>query len=356
MMAMPVSQDAGTRHPWLRTGLAVGLLLCLLLISTMRILRPTATPLGNAGRASAPLSSKVVDDARSSGVIGLKRGGLHDGLDAWWTFSKPTAADGVFTDRSGHGRAAAAADGTAASDRIQQGPGPGVPYALRLRGEHHEDHLVAQGTAGARGLDLGTSFTFAAWLKLDAAQRHNPWQTVFDNGVSGSFNPAFGLRILAGRLAVDFRGTDAARQAVAHNYPYADGDGSNSPTSQSRREVTLPFGRWAHVAVTVRHEAKNGTEGDKQTVAFFVDGEAVLQEDLLLQSRCGGPDWRSRCSVIDVEPPRGDLWIGREAPSRPVRAFDGLLADVRIYGRRALSAAEVVHLVRHAQALTNGDV
>ena len=104
--------------------------------------------------------------------------------------------------------------------------GCGAP--LHFRGNAVDDQLVVTRSAGATGIVLGSSFSAALWVhptrdpEATAAEQH--WRTLLDNGVSGKFNPTFGVRLLGGTLAADFRDDD---HAVAHNWP---GEGGNKPS------------------------------------------------------------------------------------------------------------------------------
>jgi hypothetical protein len=271
---------------------------------------------------------------------------LNSGLDLHFEFdeSQDEYIDkGYYRDSSKYGRHArpphkasvlhrvytasrTASDGTADSC---------VFGALSLRGRMHPDHLVVANSRGAAGVDLSSSFSVALWMRLTGSGDH--WQTIMDNGVSGLANPAYGLRVLGGTLAMDFWGP---KQAVGHNYPYAEGRGSNDPSSSARPEVAVPLGLWTHVAVTMSSEGR---------AAFYVDGRVVFSEQLIGSRRCsarsgGNRLWSDVCAQIDPIAPEHELWIGREAPLRHnanARAFQGDMDDIRVYSQRTLSSTEV---------------
>lgn len=220
--------------------------------------------------------------------------------------------------------------------------------ALHLRGRMHTDHLVISNSRGVAGVDLGISFTMAVWFQLSAAGDH--WQTIMDNGVSGVANPAYGLRVLGNTLAVDFWGDS---QAVAHNYPYEVGRGSNKPESSARAEVTVPMGAWTHAAVVISEDGR---------ASFYVNGLVVFSEQFVGSTLCGSRnggkrDWMDVCHQIDPIAPQHELWVGREAPMRHnanARAFQGDMDDLRVYSQRALSAVEVQTLFLMGSFRRNG--
>ena len=285
---------------------------------------------------------------------------LAAGLSAHWDF-EAAPRDGEFEDTSGNGRharsSAPAAAATAQRVARLRGAGGGggsgggnvaCGHALSLGALGNSHHLVARNSSGKAGLDLGSSFTLALWLRHTGGEwRAGGWETLLDNGSSGSYNPSFGLRVLSGTLAVDFRGGGVA---VAHNYPYGAGGGSNAETARARREVALPGGGvWTHVAVTLDAAAAaagggGGAAGQQQLASVYVDGVRVFREDLRVERRCTSPKWESACALVDADPPAGPLWIGQEAPGVLGRGFAGLLDDVRVYGDRALSDGEVQRL------------
>ena len=225
-------------------------------------------------------------------------------------------------------------------------------HAAAFQGTGAPDHFVVDRSTGIPGLDLTSKFTFAFWVKLgvkldDAAPREagadwaSEWLTIFDNGVSGRHYSAFGTRLLGAErptFAVDFFGKDSkpffgkeGGLSVGHNYPYTDGQGSNDPSAVARPEVEVRRGAWVHLAYVY----------DEGLSTVYVDGQSAFAEQMKGAARCDHPRWDQPCGVIDPRPPNAPLWLGGEAPLRPIRGFKGLLDDVRIYGSRALSEAEV---------------
>ena len=332
----------------------------------------------------------VLDLKLNADIEELEHVDLSAGLSAHWAFDAPpevtgngAATGGFFADSSGHGRAAQAHGDARLVERLPRrarngsvgeggGEGSGSPCGRALDLGSQAAYLVVANSTGVAGLDLGSSFTFALWLRWSGGA-FPAWQTLFDNGSSGKFNPAFGVRLLGGTLAVDFYGADASAAAplsaaVAHNYPYKTGGGSNSPKATARSEVALPAaGGWTHVAFTLRDAplaaAASAPQaaaaaaasvpprvpqdrlqaGRSQVASFYIGGELVFREDLAVARRCGR-DRASPCTAVDVQPPVGPLWIGQEAPGHSAHSpagFNGQLDDIRIYGQRALSEGEV---------------
>jgi hypothetical protein len=246
---------------------------------------------------------------------------VDTGLSAWWSFN------GNLDDLSGNERHARTVGGPAhLATRGSCG------RVLSLRGPNYDDHLIVQKSAG---LDLGPSFTFAVWVLLtrsnSGASGEFHWQTIFDNGESGKFHPAFGMRLLGGTVAVDFRSGAAS---VAHNYPAA---GSDSAAASGRSDVAVTPGEWTHVAFTY-------DGGGSGNATFYINAVVAFSEKLIGARRCQAPKWDAACAVIDPPPAQGALWIGREAPNRrgkDARALTGSLGDVRIYGNRALGKADL---------------
>ena len=253
---------------------------------------------------------------------------LNRGLSVHWDFEDKDSH--VFQDKSKHSRTARSKK---QMHRVRRCDGK----ALSFRGKKQTDFLVADNSKGAQGFDLGTSFTFSCWLHLSNSPRGELWQTIMDNGVSGLHRPSFGMRVLGGRLAVDFLSATASG-SVSHNFPYLDNEGSNSPTAISRSEVALKFGVWTHVVFTMHRTA------DSQIVTVYLDGQIAFKEPVMGNKRCGDAPSNSTCQEIDPLLPKGLLWIGREAPLRNdgnARALDGALDDLRIYSNRSLSLEEV---------------
>ena len=244
------------------------------------------------------------------------------------------------------GRDAWAADaGRAKANHVPRVDGSAqCGHAAAFQGAGARDHYVIDRSTGIPGLDLTSKFTFAFWVKLDEVAPKGggaDWLTIFDNGVSGRHYSAFGTRILGAdrpTFAVDFFGKDSkpffGKQgglSVGHNYPYTDGRGSNDPSAVARPEVEVRRGAWVHLAYVY----------DEGLSTVYVDGQPAFAEQMKGAARCDHPRWDQPCGVIDPRPPNAPLWLGAEAPLRPIRGFKGLLDDVRIYGARALSEAEV---------------
>ena len=172
---------------------------------------------------------------------------LVQGLDAHWTFDEDEKSK-IFHDASTHKRVARSNHVLMRTSRCIGN------RALSFRGRLHNDYLVVDRSQGTMGYDLGTSFTFACWIRLSDSPRGDLWQSIMDNGVSGVRQPSFGMRVLGGRLAVDFWSAKMTG-TVAHNYPYGEGGGSNEPTATPRREVAIEFGKWSHVVFTLDRSA-----------------------------------------------------------------------------------------------------
>ena len=321
----------------------------------------------------------------------------ESGLSAWWTFAEkisnrePGKAQAVFSykDHSGNGRTAhtdktcldgcvvgkphpsAGAGGTllhaadasepdpdeeAASQDQEpphgpetggnclRRPGPSVVF----RGADFNDHLIVDKVADADApdsLDIGPRFTFAVWiLRSGGSLPPELWESILDDGTSGSFFASYGLRLLNGTVAVDWR-----PPSMAHNFP---GIGSNNPNDVSLYDAHIPADAWTHLAFVY--------DGTRATI--YLNGTVKFDVELTGAKHCGA-GYKSSCPA-NIDPPRppGELWIAREAPNRRgpnARAFRGELADLRIYGVRALIASEVQALyqlgVATAKAVCNGD-
>ena len=245
-------------------------------------------------------------------------------LTACWTSLDERARSlGYFQDLSGHQLNA----------RLTSQPefiGSSCGQAIRLR-PARDDHLTIEGSSG---LQLSSSFSLAVWLSSSMSAH---WETILDNGQSGLHNPAFGMRLLAGTVAVDFRG-DAPGMVLPHNYP---GKGSNDPKDVGLNSTRVPKNEWTHVVYTY----------DGNTSSIYVNGKIAFSEALFGAPKChsDGAKYEHKCAMIKPSKPEGLLWLGREAPTRydgNARALDGALGEVRIYGTRRLTELEVLRLYK----------
>ena len=202
-----------------------------------------------------------------------------DGLQAYWPVDNSTA------DVSGNGFDLTLFNGATFTTDHQQGS-----HALSLDG--------ADDYAASPSIDLGNTFTLAAWVKIPSG-RFNI-QTLIANGSSGANSNGF-------KVLVNTYGTADRRIS------FESGNGSVAAISRSNTNV-FNFGTWNHLAITV----------DRSTgqARIFYNGNDVTAESGV----------HTGFKNNDV------IRLGRMTNN--AYAMGGALDDIRIYNR-VLSQSEI---------------
>ena len=223
-----------------------------------------------------------IDNSPYTNIIGVTTAtapSTGDGLQAYWPVDNSTA------DVSGNGFDLTLFNGATFTTDHQQGS-----HALSLDG--------ADDYAASPSIDLGNTFTLAAWVKIPSG-RFNI-QTLIANGSSGANSNGF-------KVLVNTYGTADRRIA------FESGNGSVAAISRSNTNV-FDFGTWNHLAITV----------DRSTgqARIFYNGTDVTAESGV----------HTGFKNNDV------IRLGRMTNN--AYAMGGALDDIRIYNR-VLSQSEI---------------
>lgn len=147
------------------------------------------------------------------------------------------------------------------------------------------------------GLDLNSSFTLEAWVKLESFPPEGTWATIVGKTKGGaSPDRAYGLYFEhkngADRIFLEVHDNNTVGGSPDHSVPY-----------------TVSIGTWEHIAVTYNLSLGVAT--------FFVNGTAV-------GTSSGG-------AIGTINNSGQDFHIGRLSDDDPYR-LDGLLDEVRVWG------------------------
>lgn len=158
-----------------------------------------------------------------------------------------------------------------------------------------------------------TSFTFAAWVRMDALRAATRF---FDlgNGIDGSNNFLVFIPSATGdNTSMRIRYRTASPVA---------GFNVDAPTN-----VRVPINVWAHVAMTLQWNAATNTA----VVVIYLNGNPVVSVDNFPYN----PSMLGNATA--------DNFLGRSRWTQDINGFSGAMDDVRFYNR-ALTAADVVAL------------
>lgn len=175
-----------------------------------------------------------------------------------------------------------------------------------------------------------TSFTFAAWVKMDALRANTRF---FDlgNGTDGSNNFL---------VFIPSTGSDNSHMRV--RYRQSNGTGFNVDAPASAR---IPLNSWAHVAVTLAWNEGTNTA----TVRIFLNGVVVASSTAFPYNP----------SMLGAS--TADNFLGRSRWTQDANGFSGTMDEVRFYNR-ALSPEEIIELTglgelnKQFESLTLGNI
>ena len=230
-------------------------------------------------------------------VSGSAHASINDGLVLHYSFD--TNEDGVVTDQSGNGHAGTVSGATWTSDPVHGG---GV-YSFDGSNDFirtQDDDTLSFGD----GAD-DAPFTICAWVRRN--------QDVRSEWLCGKYSDTKAIR----EYAVWFRNESGGRVAAS----CADG---STQAYIARKSPDFDSGVWHHVTAT--YDGNSSSTG----IALYLDGVRVDNEDYSLGAYTAMENQTQHFYIGWVD--------GAASPG-----FDGLIDDVRIYGRE-LAEHEILEL------------
>jgi len=209
---------------------------------------------------------------------------VEGGLVGWWQFEK--VADGAVLDSSGKGHDASAPEGSRSNTLLAEGR---IGKALLL------DGTVSLRVVGFKGITGTGPRTVSTWIRTKSSSgKIVSW---------GANEPGqiWNLGYIRRRIGVSPKG----------GYLYM-----NEPTDD---------GEWHHIAIVVNEASPPNLHDD---VTLYKDGEPAAIHDI---------------GLLDLWP----INTGKESDVTIGSGFEGLMDDLRIYGR-ALSEEEIRALFQQA--------